>query len=183
MTEHEALARFHERLAEHRQAISGQDFIPSVEAADFIEQMEREEPEALEIAIRAKAQDYARLLLTRGERKGRSRMMARVKGGVFSEAVKGFEETGDSGLFAKYFVINSDGLRRQFGRMRGIDCRHQRIEYETQGRISLARAAFLAAIEKRAGRKLIKNVLTQREAEELLASFIGDHKPLFGPTA
>ena len=182
MDQQAALDRFHERLAEFRKAIDG-DFIAAQEAAKFIALMEREEPQALHLALKAKATESVRITLTREERKSRARVMTRISQGAFAKTIEDFEKTGDSGLFSQYFVVNSDGLRRQFGKMRGIDCRHQRIEYETQGRTTLARAAFLVAIEKRAGRKLIKNVLTQREAEELLASFIGDHKPLFGPTA
>ena len=178
MDEQSALARFHERLAEFRGAID-RDFIASQEAANFIGQMEMTEPETLRLALRARAVDSVRITLTREERRARARIMTRVSQGVFAKAVKGFEETGDTGLFAAYFVIDADGLRRQFGKMRGIDCRYQQGLYEHEGKVSLARAAFLQAVERKAGRKRIENVMSEGEAEKLLYSFIGDH---FRPT-
>src|SRR3954468_10136646 len=157
-------------LALHKTTLPS-EFVVTIEAAKFLEQMKEKYPDDLTEWTDA----HALGVITHSLRKllQGDRQRARGKRGQFRDATDQFDP-GDPesvSVFAQRFVIDHDNMWRPLGEMTGKDHLFVAEQYTKTGRRALMEAAFHRAIAKRVGDKRTDEVFSADELTELRVTF------------
>lgn len=171
-------------LMDEERAVPG--YASPIGAANIVAKLRANDPELLAAWLDAGAEQIVRHALNQIDCGQRTHARTAAVRSAFRRAAEDYEETGDEKSVASFLELRfpiEDGSRRSLGEMRRAERRFVANDYDRRAADSAMMAAFLRAVDKRAGTKRTDEVFDNATLERLWASLAGGETSITLPVA